>query len=315
MGEVRRGREFGDDPLNRDVRISIGEALRHAGDGTRDSMAAMRLVYAADDDVLGHDGSDITMMLERAYPWPEQEPWIRANMVVTVDGRAQAGDGLTENISSPQDKQVFGHLRAGSDVILVGAGTVRSEGYRSVHPKPGWRGRREAEGRLPAPVLAIVSGSLDFDVSSDLFTAPTVQDGVQRPMILTTNSSDPDRRRALSAIADIVVCGDAEVDPHRMVTALIDRGLRRILCEGGPRLLSDLVAADLIDELDLTISPLLLLAPTGALLNPLKVTSAPRHVRLAHVIEAGSTLMLRYLLDRAALPNPTSPPHPEDEIG
>lgn len=313
MGEVRRGHEFRDDPLHRDMRIAISKALGHAADATRDSMVGMRLVYAADDDRTRHDETDISEMLDLAYPWPVEAPWIRANMVMTVDGRAQAGDGLTDGISSPQDKRVFGHLRAGSDAILVGAGTVRSEGYHAVRPKPGWQERREGEGRLPAPVLAIVSGSLDFDVASDPFTAPAAEDGVQRPVILTTTAADPERRHALSALADVIICGETQVEPHAIVGALVDRGLTRILCEGGPSLLGELIAADAIDELDLTLSPLLLLQRTGSLLDTIR--PQPRHLRLAHVIEAGSTLMLRYLVERSDIPTQTSTSHPEAGIG
>lgn len=298
--------------------IAIDETLGHARDATRDSMVAMRLVYAADNSILDsigvRDSSDVGAMLERAYPWPDRPSWVRANMVVTVDGRAQAGDGLTEAISSAADKRVFGYLRANCDVILVGAGTVRSEGYHAVRPKSEWQARREAEGRRPAPVLAIVSASLDLDPSREPFTAPGAHDGVQRPVILTTADADPSRARELSSVADVVICGEETVDPARAIEALIDRDLPRILCEGGPRLLGDLLCADLIDELDLTISPLLLMQQTGNLVTIEGVQELPRHLVLAHVVEAESTLMLRYLLPRSGIPSSVSTPHPEADI-
>ncbi len=225
-------------------------------------------------------------------------------MVVTVDGRAQAGDGLTEGISSVEDKLVFGHLRADCDVVLVGAGTVRAEGYRALRPASAWRDSRVAAGRLPAPCLAIASISLDFDLDSDPFTAPMGDKDVARPIILTTQQAPADRRERLAEVADIVICGSSHIDTQVMLDSLEERGLTRILCEGGPRLLTDLLTAAVIDELDLTISPLLLMRSTGGLLDG--AASAGQRsghaLRLAHIIEAKSTLMLRYLIDKPAIP-------------
>ncbi len=270
----------------------------------------MRLVFPDDPvddvdlDVDLNDSAHVTAALQRAYPWPDGQRWVRANMVVTVDGRAQAGDGLTEGISSVEDKLVFGHLRADCDVVLVGAGTVRAEGYRALRPASAWRDSRVAAGRLPAPCLAIASISLDFDLDSDPFTAPMGDKDVARPIILTTQQAPADRRERLAEVADIVICGSSHIDTQVMLDSLEERGLTRILCEGGPRLLTDLLTAAVIDELDLTISPLLLMRSTGGLLDG--AASAGQRsghaLRLAHIIEAKSTLMLRYLIDKPAIP-------------
>lgn len=241
--------------------------------------------------------------LERAYPWPEGRAWVRANMVVTVDGRAQSDDGLTEGISSPEDKFVFSYLRASCDAVLVGAGTVRSEGYRPIRPRVEQRDSRAAQGRRAAPVLAIVSGSLDFDLGSEIFTAPRSDDGVQRPLVVTSASADPARRRALEEVADVLICGDASVDPSLIAAALADHNLPRIVCEGGPHLLTDLLDAGAIDELDLTISPLLLMRPSGDLLSGAHLSGPTRSLHLAHILQAQSTLMLRYIVDKVAIPS------------
>ncbi len=299
---MRWWHEFGDDLIDRNVRVTIDQAGGHAPDATRDTMERMRLVFTdgPDTTVDGSDPAEVTRALSRAYPWPADRRWVRANMVVTVDGRAQAGDGLTHDISSIEDKVVFSHLRADSDVVLVGAGTVRSEGYHALRPRPTWRDSRVAQGRAPAPILAIVSASLDFDLDSDPFTAARTEPDVARPIILTTRHAPTRRRRQLDEVAEVIVCGDEHIDPNLLLDSLEDRGLARILCEGGPRLLADMLAAGGIDELDLTISPMLLMHPSGGLLADAAVRR--RNLRLAHVLEAESTLMLRYLVDEATIP-------------
>lgn len=265
-------------------------------------MECMRLVFPDSPNIAldGGDSTDVTQALRRAYPWPTGGRWVRANMVVTVDGRAQAGDGLTQGISSPEDKIVFSHLRADCDAVLVGAGTVRSEGYHALRPKPDWRTSRVEAGRAPAPTLAIVSASLDFDLETDPFTAATKETDVARPIILTTADAPEERRRPLEKVADVISCGQSRIDPLTALDCLCERGLTRILCEGGPRLLADMFTASAIDELDLTISPLLLMHPSGGLLDGIACRST--QLRLAHILEAESTLMLRYLVERSTIP-------------
>ena len=270
----------------------------------RDSMVGMHLVYASTESGLaGRVGSEVDeSVLALAYPWPDRGSWVRANMVVTVDGRAQADDGLTANISSPEDKRVFGWLRASSDAVLVGAGTVRAEGYHAIKPREALQESRASLGQQPAPVLAIVTASADLDPRSDTFTAPAAITGVQRPLIMTTHSASLDRLRALEPHADIAICGKSSVDPHLALQTLQERGLRRIVCEGGPRLLSDFIEAGAVDELDLTISPLLLGQDTSGLLAPTGASGASHRLLLAHVLEARSTLLLRYLVRRDSTP-------------
>jgi riboflavin biosynthesis pyrimidine reductase len=265
----------------------------------RDSMVGMHLVYASPETGLaGRLGREVDeSVLAHAYPWPDRDVWIRANMVVTVDGRAQAADGLTADISSPEDKRVFGWLRASADAVLVGAGTVRDEGYHALRPRDSLQETRAALGQQPAPVLAIVTASASLDPQSDPFTAPSLSPGTQRPLILTTESATPERLAALEPIADIAICGADSVDPVRARQELMQRGMQRVVCEGGPRLLGELLSSGMIDELDLTISPLLLGQATTGLLTPTGSGTPPLRLTLAHVLEAQSTLLLRYLVD------------------
>jgi riboflavin biosynthesis pyrimidine reductase len=103
-----------------------------------------------------------------AYRYPNDRPWLRANMVSSLDGSA-VRDGRSEGLSSAADKEVFGVLRGLADVVLVGAGTARTEGYRALRPKEAYAGVRASLGQRPAPVLALVSGRLDLDPDSQLF--------------------------------------------------------------------------------------------------------------------------------------------------
>lgn len=197
--------------------------------------------------------------LAEAYAYPEprsagvREPWLRANMVSTLDGAAQH-DGKSQGISSAADMRIFGVLRALADVVVVGAETVRQEGYRPARARAEFAGSREAAGQGPAPVIAVVTASLDLDFSLPLFTSPLVP-----TLVLTGAAAAPDRVAAAEkAGAEVVIAGDGMgVDPVRAVRALAERDMTRLLTEGGPRLLGQMVAAGVLDELCLTLSPTL----------------------------------------------------------
>jgi riboflavin biosynthesis pyrimidine reductase len=232
--------------------------------------------------------------LDDAYAWPAG-PWLRANMVATVDGAARGPDGLSGAISSVADKRVFGVLRALADVVLVGAGTVRAEGYRAARARAAYAERRAAAGQRPAPVIAVVSRSLNLDPALPLFADP-----MERPVVLTATTADPARRQALADVADVADCGDADVDPREALRALRERGLGHVVAEGGPHLLAQLVDEDLLDELCLTVSPLLVggTGDAGRILSG--VGNRPHLAGLGHVLEEDGMLFLRYVLQGAS---------------
>ncbi|MGH8869344.1 MAG: pyrimidine reductase family protein [Actinomycetes bacterium] len=234
----------------------------------------------------GHDLDDTALAAAYAYP---STPWLRANMVATADGAASAtGSGVTEGISSKADKRLFGVLRGLADVVLVGGNTVRREGYGPARPKKGWAEARQAEGRTPVPAIAVVSGRLDLDPASPLFT-----DAAVRTLVLTTASAPADRRAALAEVAEVVEAGDGHVDLPRAVAALHERGHQRMLCEGGPRLLAQICAAGLLDELCLTVSPLLAAGDSPRILRGAPI-QPPLAMRLADVLTEDGTLFCRY---------------------
>jgi riboflavin biosynthesis pyrimidine reductase len=213
--------------------------------------------------------------------------WLRVNFISSIDGAATSS-GLSGGLGMPADHRVFALLRRLTDVVLVGAGTVRAEGYGPMRV-----GDADAEWRrnagLPAhPVFAIVSGRLDLDPASPIFT-----DAPVRPLVITTDSASSDARAVLARVADVLVCGGTSLNVDLMRTQLSDRGLAQIHCEGGPSLFGALTAAAAVDELCLTVSPRLEAGDSGRInTGP---TSGPRAMGLAHVLRSDDALLLRYI--------------------
>ena len=225
-----------------------------------------------------------------AYPADLDRPWVRANFVSTLDGAASGADGRSGSINNDADKRVFALLRSLSDVVLVGAGTARTEGYRPVRTREVWRDLRARMGLAPAPTLAVVTRSLDLPQG----LLEHVDDGGP-VLVVTSRRADAGRlgaaRAALGADA-VVQAGDDTVDLAAAVDQLGERGLPRVLCEGGPRLMSDLVAAGRLDELCLTMSPVVVGgdAPRITVGGPLDL-----QLRLGHVVESHGVLLTRWL--------------------
>jgi len=234
--------------------------------------------------------SDREPDLPRLYTYPDGH-WLRANMVATADGAASL-NGLTQGISSDTDRRVFALLRTLCDVILVGASTVREEKYKPARPRELWSYLRD--GRPPTPPVAVVTRRLDFDPDNPLIAAAPPH---ARTIVITVARAPADRRAELARHADVIVAGDETVDLKAAVNALAERGHRRLLAEGGPHLLAQLLEAGLLDELCLTIGPLM--AGPGA---PRIVTgppgtgpaATPLLLTLAHVLEDDGFLLCRY---------------------
>ncbi|MCM3300080.1 pyrimidine reductase family protein [Streptomyces pseudogriseolus] len=227
-----------------------------------------------------------------AYPEPGPEgpaPWLRGNMVSTLDGAAQH-EGRSQPISCPADMRIFGVLRALADVVVVGAETVRQEGYRPARARAEFAAAREAAGQGPAPAIAVVSASLDLDFSLPLFTSPLVP-----TLVLTGAAADPERVAAAGkAGARVVVAGEgAGVDPERAVRALAGLGHTRLLTEGGPRLLGQVIAAGVLDELCLTVAPMVTAGDAQRIAGGPSVT-LPRRFTLSSMLEEDGFLFTRY---------------------
>ncbi|MCG5213997.1 pyrimidine reductase family protein [Streptosporangium sp. KLBMP 9127] len=230
-----------------------------------------------------HSSEDVELSSLYAYP---DQPWLRVNMVASADG-ATWFKGLSGGLSSKADRRVFGVLRGLADVVLAGAATVRTEGYGPARPRESWRPLRT--DRPPAPPIAVVTRRLDLDLGGPLFTDA---DPRARTIVITCDAAPADRRAAAAELADVVVAGDDRVDMERAVGALRERGLTRILCEGGPRLNGQLAAAGQIDELCLTISPMMVGGGAARVLNG---PAGQIGLRLVHILEEDGYLFTRYL--------------------
>jgi riboflavin biosynthesis pyrimidine reductase len=223
--------------------------------------------------------------LAGCYP-RRAEPTLRVNFIASLDG-AVTVDGKSGKLGGPGDKLIFDTLRMVCDALLVGAGTVRTENYDGLRLDPRARAWRRAHGLPEFPLMVIVSAALDLDPAQLVFA-----DAPVRPLVITHRGASAARRAVLAPVADVVACGDSEIDLAAAVALLHGRGATQILCEGGPRLFGGLIAADLVDELCLTVSPLL----TGG--NAGRIAAGPggppREMSLRGVLTDRDMLFLRY---------------------
>ena len=202
---------------------------------------------------------------------------VRVNFVSSLDGAAEV-DGRSGPLGGPADKLVFATLRSLCDVVLVGAGTARAENYGPV----------KIAGRSPAlqPPLALVSRSLDVRPDARFFT-----EAGPRPLIITSAAATaPDW---LLAVADLIIAGQDNVDLPSALNQLADRGLAAVLCEGGPRLFAELALAGLVDELCLTLAPLLAGPDRKGILGG-SPWQQPVPLTLRSAVEADGVFLLRY---------------------
>lgn len=227
--------------------------------------------------------------LERLYDYPGSlaAPWVQVNFVSSADG-AVTVEGRADGLSGPADKKIFSLGRDLADVIMVGAGTAQIEGYRGVKPTELRAERRARLGRAELPPIAVVTRRCSVDPSSPLITDTAV------PPIVITTAAAPEARRAplMEAGADVIVAGDTTVDLARALDALADRGLYRVNCEGGPQLFGELIAANLVDQLCLTLSPLLVSGDASRIAHGLPAT--PQPLTLASALTDSNFLLLRY---------------------
>ncbi|WP_145013202.1 pyrimidine reductase family protein [Mycobacterium marseillense] len=228
--------------------------------------------------------STVPSIVELAPFYADPPDGLRANMIFSADGAAAFG-GRAGPLSCPTDQRLLRTLRGLADVVLVGAGTARAENYGPVKLTDAARARRHHEGRFEPPPIAVVSRS--GDLPDRLFSDPA-----QPPILVTcartaARFADDDRLRLL-------VAGEDTVDVALAVAMLREQGMRRILCEGGPTLLDELVEADAVTELCVTLAPRLAASqPVGYRVHPARLT-APVTMRLAHALVCDDYLFLKY---------------------
>ncbi len=190
-------------------------------------------------------------------------PYVLANMVASTDG-ATAVDGRAGGLGSERDQELLHFLREQAPVVLVGAGTVRAERYRP--------------SSVPGQRIAIVTRNLDLDFDSELFTSGGA-------IVVTTEDAG-----AVPAGIPVVRAGLGQVDLRATLDAL---GVPIVLTEGGPHLIHELIGAAVLDELNLTVSPMLVGGPTTRVGGGSGAAN-PADLSLLHVAHEDGFLFLRY---------------------
>ncbi len=223
-------------------------------------------------------------------PAPPDRPWLLVNMVASADG-ATAVDGRSGALGGAADRAAFTAIRAVADVILVAAGTARAEGYGPPRTPPELQAARQARGQAAKPRIALVTRSVDLDFDAELFADPA-----SRCLVIAPDDAPADRLSAAAQVADVVTAGRGGVDLPAAVAHLRSLGATVVLAEGGPSLLGQLAAADLVDELCLTLSPTLVAGDSARIVHGANLPDgiAPLHVE--RVLEQDGFLLLRYLV-------------------
>ncbi len=208
--------------------------------------------------------------LAAAYT-PSREPWLRVNFVSTVDGAAQGSDGISKSINNDADKRVFDALRRRADCLVVGAGTLRDEGYD-----------------VPSIPLVVVSRSADLP--------QTLADAPRGRILMATVASADGLAKVREELGEehVLVLGDDEIDLALLKATLAERGWTEQLCEGGPSLFADLLAAEVVDELCWTIVPALTGGDAVRIATGAEVEVA---LRPALLLEQDGTLLGRWLVE------------------
>jgi riboflavin biosynthesis pyrimidine reductase len=213
-------------------------------------------------------GSAVEEPQLRSYYEPRTLPWLRVNMISSTDGAATGASGVTASINNPVDKRVFDTLRAMADVIVVGAGTARAEGYAPTAVPTVLVSRR---ADVPERLRGAAPGSVWMATSAE---APGLSES-----------------RQLLGSDHVLVLGRDQVDLADLRRQLVERGFRHILSEGGPHLLHDLLAAGVVDELCLSMAPLVV---GGAQPRITVGDDLDLQLKLGVLLEEDSTLLGRW---------------------
>jgi len=217
--------------------------------------------------------------------------WVRAVFISSADGAAQGSDRASGSLSGPADRRVFALQRSLCDAVLVGAGTARVEGYRPVKPSEVDRGLRRRLGLAPVPTIAVVSRSMSLDTG-------LLEPGEAATIVVTTDDAPTAGLAGVGTDARLIRAGSGDVDIAAALDELARLGFRRVLCEGGPTLMAQVVAAGRLDDLCLTLAPLLVAGDQRRILQGPDL-DPPHRLSLAHLLEADGALFARYLIERA----------------
>jgi riboflavin-specific deaminase-like protein len=214
---------------------------------------------------------------------PGERPYLGINMVASIDGKATL-DWRTKGLSSDVDRRLFHHLRTQADAVMVGAGTAREERYGRIVKSDELRQKRQNEGLVPDALAVVVSGRLDLPPDLPLLNEP------EQRVVIATGSAD--ELPGLTGQVEYARVGDDL--PRLMAYLREEHGVRSVLCEGGPTLNSFLFAADLVDELFLTVNPKVLAGASALTIVAGRELVEPAEPALVSVAEADGELYTRW---------------------
>lgn len=216
-------------------------------------------------------------------------PYLRVNFVTSADGAATVR-GRSGGLGGTNDRRLMNVLRAMSDAVLVGAGTVRAEGYGGLNLSEEVRPWRTAHYTSEAPQMVIAANRLALDPQMDVF-----QHEESPPIIAAPKAAVQAAGDRFDGLAEVLACGTDRLDLRRLLQILAERGQTQILCEGGPHLFGSLLELNLVDEVDLTVSPMF----EAGTARRISVSDEELHrtFRIGSVLaDQGSYLFLRYLV-------------------
>ncbi len=220
-------------------------------------------------------------------PVNARRPSVRLNMIVSVDGGTSWG-GVSGALGGPADKALFAVLRALADIVLVAAGTMRAERYGPAVLPATMQDARAQRGQTPVPPIAVVSRSCRLDWSTPFFTSAT-----ERPVVITVADAPAADRAQAAEVADVVVAGAHDVDLALALDELGARDAHAVLAEGGPTLNGALARTGVLDEICLTLAPLLASGDAKRILAGSTLDELGR-LHLHSICEEGDYLFLRY---------------------
>ncbi|WP_156096706.1 pyrimidine reductase family protein [Amycolatopsis jejuensis] len=252
--------------------------------------------------------------VEQRYVYPDGPRWLAVNFVSSADGGITI-DGRSGGLSTPADRVVYRLGNDLADVVLVGSGTAMAEGFEGMRPNERTAERRRRHGLAPIAPVAVVSTGRSLPPDAPVITKAAVP-----TIVITSAATDPALRAAWARSgADVLLAGTGDpalheatgdpalharpdeprpharhgdVDLRGAIDELARRGLRRIDCEGGPHLFASLLAAGVVDELRLTIAPMLVAGDAPRVAMGAGID--PQQLELLSIIEDDGSLLLRY---------------------
>lgn len=244
-------------------------------------------IYPEHKTVSGEDAVGELELNEKA---PAERPYVICNMISTADGKATI-DGRAGPISDPIDRELFHLLRTQADAVLIGAGTLRKEYYGPLVKTPELADLRERSGLRRSQLACCITGTLDLSVDIPIF-----QD---KHSEIKTFTTQPEKTLAdCPAAVSIIRMGDSAVPLAELFQSLHQDGIRSVLCEGGPNLNAELLRADLLDELFLSLAPKLESGRDNLTIVHGDTLAQPTELELLSLMEANSSLYLRYRVKR-----------------